>query len=97
MLERLRIILMFFYWCDYVPIENDSSCFAFLTLISWFCLLKYLKIFNGLRVFIQIMIDCITEAVSFTIALIVMFLSFACAQYANTRFDEIDHDSLTFG
>jgi len=78
-LEKLRIVSMLIYWCDYIPVESDSSCFAFLTLISWFCLLKYLKIFSGLRVFIQIMVDCIYESISFTFALIVMFLSFACA------------------
>ena len=66
--------------------EKDPSIFAWMTLVSWICFLKYLRVFKTLRVFIRIMEDCVKNAAAFAMVLSIMFVSFACAQYAAVRF-----------
>jgi hypothetical protein len=85
--DILRLIMQLMYWDDTFSCGNEAVIFKYLTLISWMCFLKYLRINRTLSLFIHIGIECIKQAVSFMTVLLIMFLSFGLSQYANQRWD----------
>jgi hypothetical protein len=42
MLDVARLTFQLLYWHDWFHVEADSSIFAWMTLFSWLCFLKYL-------------------------------------------------------
>jgi hypothetical protein len=60
-----------------------------LNMVSWFCVLKYLRRWGPVRVYIKLVLDSIAAMISFLLIFAVVAYAFASSQHLKAKFNAI--------
>lgn len=77
-MDYIRIFLQLLFVINKEP---SPDTFAFLTMISWLGFMSYLRRFKALRIFIQLLVACITASSMFLVVLTIMLIAFTNTFY----------------
>jgi len=70
----------------------EQKSFAFLTLLSWVAVLKYLRLFNFSRTIVQFIIASIIAMVPFMVVILIMLLGFSLSAVVRNGQDMTMHN-----
>ena len=62
---------------------DNNDVYAYLTMVSWLSLLKYLRAFKSLRVFIKLLTSSVEKSKEFILVLGLMLLTFTATFHAH--------------
>jgi hypothetical protein len=94
MLDWTRISLLIgFYFTRTCELEEEcnsveTDVFAWLTLVSWFCAMKFFRALESFRIFIEALIRVSRRSVTFLLVMGHMLLAFTFTFYAYNKFSE---------
>jgi hypothetical protein len=72
-----------------------SEYFCIIMLMSWFCLLQYLRVFKEFRYLAKLILECIRGTLSFLAVLSIIMLGFAIAFYWRIKFKNLNSEDPT--